>query len=357
MTDCGKDIVFPADAGFRMLPEWSSQEAVWLSWPHNPETWSDRPERMESVLKAYARFAAIITKYEKLYVNAGAAEPDDILNRIARAGGKTDNVTIYPFMTNDVWCRDHGPIFLRDQAGNRAIADFRYNAWGGKFPPWDQDNAIPRRIADALDIRRFEIPMICEGGALEINGAGDLLTTESVVLNSNRNPGLTKDEAERLLKRSLGAATVLWLESGMVGDDTDGHIDTLARFAGCDDVILAAVTVKSDTRNYDALERNRKRLEQMHAGNGKQFTVVPVPIPRTIYPENWREEVLPATYVNYLLVNSAVIVPTYRDDAADDAACRIIAQAFPGRTLETVDCYDIVLEGGALHCLSQQMPL
>ncbi len=356
MTDGGR--IFPADAGFRMMPEWAKQEAVWLSFPHNPETWSDRPDRMEHVLSAYSRFAAIVTKYENLYVNTGAAVPEDILERIANAGGNMENVRLFSFMTNDVWCRDHGPVFLKNPlTGERAAADFCYNAWGGKFPPWDQDNAIPQKITEALDIRRFEIPMVCEGGALEINNCGDLLTTESVILNSNRNPGMTKEHAEDLLKKSLGAASVLWLESGMVGDDTDGHIDTLARFAGCDDVILAAAAEKSDTKNYDALERNRKKLEQMYSGTGKRFTVVPVSIPKTIYPENWREEVLPATYVNYLLVNDAVIVPTYRDDQADRNACEIIAQAFPDRTLETVDCFDIILEGGALHCLSQQMIL
>ncbi len=353
MTDTG--LIYPADAGFRMPPEWCRQEAVFLSFPHNPVTWPGG--RMEKMLLAYAKFAAIITKYEKLYINTGAAEPEDILTRIEKAGGNTENIRLFPFMTNDVWCRDHGPVFLTDGKGGRAVADFRYNAWGGKFPPWEDDNAIPGKIAAAFDLPLFHIPFTCEGGALEINDAGDLLTTESVILNPNRNPGLTKNDAETMLKKALGAKNVLWLESGMDGDDTDGHIDTLARFAECDNVILAAAPPSRDPGIYGALERNRKALENMCSGNGERFTVIPVPVPATIYPENWREEVLPATYVNYLLVNDAVIVPVYGDNAADRYACDVIAQAFPRRTLETVDCFDIVLEGGALHCLSQQMPM
>ncbi len=344
----------PASHGFVMPPEWSRQEAIWLSWPHNPETW---PGKMDAASSAFAKFAAIISNYEKVCISRGNAKREIILNLLCDAGADMSNVEIFDFKTNDVWCRDHGPVFLKNPETNeRAIADFTYNSWGGKFPPWNLDNDIPKHIAEKFNIRRFPIPVICEGGALEINSLGDLLTTESVLLNDNRNPGISKDEMTQVLKDALGAKTVTWLKQGMVGDDTDGHIDTLARFVN-DDVILAAYDESAEGRNKEVLEANIRELEHSRNSNGKQYTVIPVPCPDPIYPENWREEVLPATYVNYLLVNDAIIVPTYRDKKNDDRACEIIASAFPNRKLETVDCFDIVLEGGALHCLSQQMPI
>lgn len=344
----------PASHGFAMPPEWSRQEAIWLSWPHNPETW---PGKMEEVSLVFARFAAVISLYEKVCISRGNARRDAIPDLLCDAGADMSNVEIFDFKTNDVWCRDHGPVFLKNRTtSERAIADFTYNSWGGKFPPWNLDNEIPSRIADTLGIRRFSIPVVCEGGALEINGLGDLLTTESVLLNGNRNPGVGKEEMTRILQEALGAKNVCWLKQGMTGDDTDGHIDTLARFAA-DDVVLAAVDDSSEGTNKAVLDANIRELERARNGRGRQYTVIPVPCPEPIHPENWREEVLPATYVNYLLVNDAVIVPTYRDDRRDDRACELIAAAFPGRKLETIDCFDIILEGGALHCLSQQMPL
>lgn len=343
----------PASLGFVMPPEWSRQEAIWLSWPHNPATW---PGKMEEINRVFARFAAVISLYEKVRISRGNARRETISDLLCDAGANMSNVELFDFRTNDVWCRDHGPVFLKNTAtGERAIADFIYNSWGGKFPPWNLDNDIPARIAEALGIRRFPVPVVCEGGALEINSLGDLITTESVLLNGNRNPGIGKDEMTRILMDALGAGSVLWLKQGMIGDDTDGHIDTLARFVS-DDTILAAVDDSAEGGNKAVLDANIRVLEQAHNGNGKPYTVIPVPCPDPIHPENWREEVLPATYVNYLLVNGAVLVPTYRDDRHDQKACDIIASVFPDRRLEPIDCFDIILEGGALHCLSQQMP-
>ncbi len=344
----------PASHGFRMPPEWSRQEAIWLSWPHNPATW---PGRMEQILQIFARFAAVISLYEKVCIIRGNARRETIQELLCDAGADISNVELFDFRTNDVWCRDHGPVFLRkDATGERAVADFSYNSWGGKFPPWNFDNDVPSRIAEALHLRRFPIPVVCEGGALEINGLGDLLTTESVVLNTNRNPGISRQEMTRILQEALGAETVFYLKRGMVGDDTDGHIDTLARFAA-DDVILAAVDDSPEGINKTVLDANFQDLERFRNGKGRQCTIIPIPCPAPIHPENWREEVLPATYVNYLLVNGAVLVPTYRDDRRDALACERIGAAFPNRKMETIDCFDIILEGGALHCLSQQMPL
>ena len=347
------DFVSPASQGFRMPAEWDRQEGIFLSWPHNPETWRGV---MDQVRKAFARFAAVISKYETVFIARSNAQTHEIESLLEKAGANLSRIRILEIPTNDVWCRDHGPVFVKNRkTGERAALDFRYNAWGGKFPPWDLDNSVPEQIARILGFRRFPIPFVCEGGALEINGLGDLMTTESVLLNPNRNPGLCKEDAEAILKSALGAENIIWLKQGMAGDDTDGHIDTLARFTD-NSTILAAVDETSTGRNRAVLEENLRMLEHARNGEGKTFRVIPLPLPDPIEPEGWREEVLPATYTNYLLVNGAVLIPTYRDDKHDAEACAIIASCFPERKVETIDCYDIILEGGALHCLSQQLP-
>ena len=344
----------PAQAGFSMPPEWAIQEATWLSWPLNPLTWPNVKERME---KAYASFAAAISQRQELRLSCVASEQLRILELLSDAGARMSNVKLFDFPTNDTWCRDHGPIFLKNaKSGETAIVDFIYNAWGGKFSPWDLDDAIPQRVAQSLSLRRFKIPFVCEGGALEVNSKGVLLTTESVILNPNRNPGKSKAEAERILIESLGLEQVLWLKSGMEGDDTDGHIDTLTRFIR-DDAVLAIVDENPGSQNHDTLRRNIEDLKAMRLPDGSRLEIVPLPSPKPIRPENWREETLPASYANFLIVNGAVLVPTYRQDAPDSKALEIIGSCFEDREIIPIDCFDIILEGGALHCLSQQQPL
>jgi len=344
----------PAAHGFVMPPEWDRQEAVFLSWPHNPETW---PGVMKQVQEAFADFAAAISRHENVRILRGNAPRACIEDLLAGAGADMSRVRIHDIPTNDVWCRDHGPVFVKNaRTGKRAAVDFSYNAWGGKFPPWDLDNAVPERIAGLLNLERFSVPFVCEGGALEVNGLGDLMTTESVLLNPNRNPGMEKTQAETILKHALGAKNIIWVKNGMTGDDTDGHIDTLARFAG-NNTVLAAVDETASGRNREILRENIRCIENARNGNGERFEIVPLPLPDPIEPDGWREPVLPATYTNYLLVNGAVLVPGYRDDKHDAQACEIIGACFPDRRIELLDCRDIILEGGALHCLSQQMPL
>lgn len=342
----------PREAGFFMPGEWEEQQGVLLSAPLNPETWVRNRAGME---KAYAAFGAAIAKYEKLYLNCVNAFRAGWLEKLERAGADMANVVLFDLPTDDAWCRDHGPIFLKNAVGVRAVVDFNYNAWGGKFPPWDLDNAVPEKIAALFGVRRFAVPFTCEGGALETDGRGTLLTTESVILNPNRNPGIGKAEAEKILGGALGVSRVLWLPSGLPGDDTDGHIDTLARF--CDPfTVLAPRPQRRDAPGADALLRNFTLLESMCAFNGERLTVVPLPVPDPIYPEGWREEILPATYTNFLIVNGAVLTPVYGQRKNDAAACAVLERAFPGRDIVPVDCRDILLEGGALHCLSQQIP-
>ena len=344
----------PADLGFRMPAEWTPQAAVWLSWPLNPVTWRDR---REALLSAYARFAAAISHHEPVRINCAIEHQSKARDDLRAAGANLARVEFFDIPTNDAWCRDHGPVFTRHrETGEVAVVDFTFNAWGGKFPPWDLDDAVPARVAEHLRLRRFVIPMICEGGALEVNGEGLLLTTESVLLNPNRNTGWDKARTESMLRGALGVDDILWLPSGLLGDDTDGHIDTLTRFFRPD----AVLTVHDDdpsNANHATLARNTRILEAFRTRAGNRLEVVRLPNPDPIRVDNWRQEVLPPSYANFLIVNDAVIVPTYRQPAKDDAALATLARCYPGRAIVPVDCHDIVLEGGALHCLSQQQPL
>ena len=341
----------PRELGYTFPAEWSDQRCIYLSWPCNPETWADC---FDAMISAYADFAAAISRRELLRIIVPADRNEAIAELLIDHGAALEQVEFFDIATNDAWCRDHGPVFLKNpETGKIAMTDFRYNAWGGKFA-WELDNAVPARIAKYLHCRRFAPAFVCEGGALETNGEGTLLTTRSVMLNANRNTGMTEKKAERILCDCLGMRKILWLDSGLPGDDTDGHIDTLARFL--DRRTVAAARVKKSHPGYDAVERNFQALRKMRNADGEPLEVVALPMPDPIRPKGWRTDILPATYANYLLINGAILFPTYRQDASAEAAMAILHQAFPDREIVPVDCYDILLEGGALHCLSQQQP-
>ncbi len=344
-TDRTHGYIFPA--------EWEEQASVILSCPLNPATWPHKRTAME---KAYTEFAAAISRFQTVRLICKAEAQAHFKELLMAAGAELSRLQFYDLPTNDAWCRDHGPIFIRQETtGERAILDFNYNAWGGKFIPWDDDNAVASRLAALLELPCIAVPLTCEGGALEGNGAGTLLTTESVLLNENRNPGLTKEEAERILIEYLGLDQVLWLKSGLAGDDTDGHIDTLTRFCSKNSV-LTIVDDDPLSPNYQVLLENEKALKAMRLADGSRLEVIRLPCPQAIRPSDWREEILPASYANFLIINGAVLVPTYRQDKYDKQALITIAEAFPEREIIPIDCHDIVLEGGALHCLSQQEP-
>ena len=341
----------PRELGYTFPAEWSRQSCVYLSWPVNPETWTGCFDSMES---AYSDFAAAISHHELLRIVVSAGHNERIAALLAEHGAQLEQVEFFDIATNDAWCRDHGPVFLKNpQTGKIALADFQYNAWGGKFT-WELDNAVPAQIARYLHCRRFTVPFTCEGGALETNGSGTLLTTRSVMLNSNRNDGMTESKAQQILCDSLGMRKILWLDSGLPGDDTDGHIDTLARFINSNTVLAAKV--KKDHPGFEAVENNFKALQKMRNADGEKLEVIPLPMPDPVYPNRWRTDILPATYANYLLINGAVLFPTYRQDGSANKAMDLLRQAFPSREIIPIDCYDILLEGGALHCLSQQQP-
>lgn len=344
-----------AASGFFMPAEWSPQEAVWLSWPvDDPRHWGG--VKRDLMWEKFAEIAAAISRHQTVRINAPGPSHPAIAAACNRAKAVPERVELFDHPHNDVWCRDHGPIFVKHRlTGETAVTNWGFNAWGGKFPPWDLDDSIPGRIADALGKRCFEGGMILEGGAIEVNGAGQLLTTEAVLLNPNRNPHLTKADIETKLREGLGVSEVLWLKQGIEGDDTDGHIDDLARFID-ETTILACVEKDAGSPNKPVLDDNLARLRSFSGPDGRLFEVVPIPLPEACEVAGWRLPVLPASYVNFLIVNNGVLVPAFRQHRNDDRALGIIRELFPGRTVSGIDCLDLVEEGGTLHCISQQQP-
>lgn len=340
----------PSALGFRMPAEWEPQEAVWLSWPHNRATW---PGNFRPIPAKFAEIAAQISVREKVRINVEARQRSRVLALLKKAGADRANVELFNHPTNDAWCRDHGPIFVRnDRSGEVALTDWQYNAWGGKYPPFDEDNRIPRRIGRALGLRRFEKKMVLEGGSIDVDGEGLLLTTEACLLNKNRNPRLSREGIEAGLRGSLGIRTVLWLGDGIVGDDTDGHVDDLARFHGAGAVVTVVERNPRDA-NYRALRENRDRLRSMRTRSGGRLRVTELPMPA---PCAYRGRRLPASYANFLVANGAVLMPTFRQARRDREAAEVLESCFPGRDVVPIDCLELVVGLGTLHCISQQQP-
>lgn len=333
-----------------MPAEWEPQEAVWLSWPHNRDTW---PGYFESIPAVFADIGAAITRYQKLRVNGAAALKPDALRLLREAGACMERVEWFDHETNDSWCRDHGPIFVRNPSTREvALTDWQYNAWGGKYPPFDLDNRIPGKIADAIGLRRFACDMVLEGGSIEVDGQGQLLTTEACLLHPNRNPHLTREQIEDALRRGLGVHTIHWVGDGIIGDDTDGHIDDLTRFFRPDG-LLTVVEPNTDDPNHPILQENLERLQSLRTPDGRPFTIRELPMPAPCHREGQR---MPASYANFLVINGAVLLPVFRQPGTDKEAAEILADAFPGREIIPIDALDLVWGLGTLHCISQQQP-
>jgi len=342
----------PKELGYRFPAEWEPQAAIWFAWPVRRSLWPDCFDRVREQLAALYVLAA---RYQTIRVLC-AAEEQPILTELMQKAGDTDTaaVELYDYQSDDVWIRDFGPLFLvHDRRQELCIADWRYNAWGNKFPDQQKDDRASAWIADQLGIRRFAFDQVLEGGAVESNGAGHILTTEVVVLNPSRNGETTAAMVERQLTSGLGADKVLWLHDGLVGDDTDGHIDNLARFFKEDGILIAEVADYEDA-NYPALAENVRRLQDFRTAHGEPFASVQLPLPDPITHDG---EPLAASYLNFVVLNGAVLVPTYSQAKNDTEALEIIGDCFPDREIVGVDCTDIIKEGGALHCMSQHQPL
>lgn len=343
----------PKEQGFRMPAEWEPQEAIWLSWPSHPESW---PSKGAVIERQFANTATAITRHETVRINAAAQAHDRIKQALNDANADMDRVQLYAHPNDDVWCRDHGPIFVKHREnGSLAVTDWGFNGWGDKFEPYDLDNTIPSQIAETLELPLFQSDMVLEGGSIEVNSRGQLLTTEAVLLNPNRNPDLGRYEIEARLKETLGITEVNWLGQGIEGDDTDGHIDDIARFVD-DTTIVLSWERDNKNSNHRMLHENRERLQDMRTPEGSKFEIIEIPLPQACEVPGWRLPVLPASYVNFLILNTAVLVPTFDQKRGDTQGCGILGELFPGREIIPISCLDIVEEGGALHCISQQQP-
>ena len=340
----------PAKLGFQMPAEWEPQEAVWLSWPHNRATW---PGQFRPIPYVFAEIVKQISRFEDVRINCAAKLQPRAKRLCAKAGADMTRVKFYNHPTNDTWCRDHGPIFVKHRrTGEVAVTDWVHNAWGGKYPPYDLDNKIPPSIARALKLHRFENDMVLEGGSIDVNGAGLLLTSEQCLLNKNRNPQLFRSDIEQNLRDYLGVEQVLWVGEGIVGDDTDGHIDDITRFYQTDGFITCVEPNRRDP-NHKLLAENLERLRGFRTPAGKKFSIVELPMPK---PFVFRGQQVPASYANFLIINGAVLVPQFRQPRRDAAACEIIGHCFPGREVVPIDCYHLIWGLGTLHCISQQQP-
>lgn len=342
----------PQQLGYYFPAEFHPHEATWLSWPHKEASW---PGKIHTIFPFYSQFVKYLADSEKVRINVA----DEVMKAFATghlqaAGVNLANVEFFFHPTNDAWCRDHGPAFLINPAAEqkKVVVDWNYNAWGGKYPPFDQDDIIPTLIAKHFSLPVYHPGIIMEGGSVEFNGKGTILTSTCCLLNENRNPHLGREQVEAYLHQYYGARQVLWVEEGIVGDDTDGHIDDTIRFVNEDTVLTVVETDKQD-ENYEILQQNLRQLSQMRLLNGKQLNIAELPMPDAVIHEDQR---LPASYANFYISNKYVIVPTFRC-SKDDQALRIIAGCFKDREVVGIDSTEIIWGLGSFHCLSQQEPL
>jgi agmatine deiminase len=355
----------PRALGYRMPAEWEPHQATWLAWPHNPEDW---PGKFQSIPWLYAEIVRLLAAHERVHlIVENASARLRVTSMLARAGANLDQVTFHAWPTDRGWTRDSGPIFIkkdrvRNREGHVALTNWRFNAWA-KYSDWRLDDKLPGRVTKLLGLPSWQPfiqsengtrqTVVLEGGSIDVNGAGTLLTTEECHLSDlqQRNPGVSRAQLERVFHDYLGIDQTIWLNRGIVGDDTHGHIDDIARFAAPATIVAA---VEPDTRdpNHAPLAENLSRLKSARTPQGKQFTVVELPMPR---PVVFRGQRLPASYANFYIANGLVLVPTFHDPN-DRVALNTLAELFPGREVIGVHSVDLIWGLGALHCMTQQQP-
>lgn len=344
----------PAAHGYSFPAEWQRQAGTWISWPR-PEGISF-PDRYHESIEDVIGVIAAIAHYQPVHLNVPNANYERIVRDVLDVRGvPLRRIRFHHIPTNECWTRDHGPAFVTRRRRGRteaAIVDWAYNAWGGKHPPYDADDAVPSRVAVELGLPVFHPGIVMEGGAVDMNGAGTILTTTSCLLHRNRNPGLTRQEIESYLLAYYGQRHVVWLGKGIAGDDTDGHVDDLARFIGPRTIVTGVEPDTADD-NHHVLRDNRRRLARARDEAGRPFEIVELPMPA---PVRYKGERLPATYVNFLFVNGALLVPTFGQPARDRRAVTLLQRALPRRQVIGVPCKALIWGLGAIHCLTQQQP-
>jgi agmatine deiminase len=346
-------VTTPAALGYRMPAEWHRHAATWLTWPKDPVTWPDRVPQVQDI---FIHMMELLAPHEIVNV---LVDDEDTKQRVRQrlasgpARAHADNVHLHIIETVDSWIRDYGPNFLvRDRDGVVGYNHWGFNAWGGKYETLMLDARVPLLLAAQLaDFQRFEPGLILEGGSIDVNGAGVVLTTEQCLLNKNRNPRLGRDEIERALRDYLGAQHILWLGEGVAGDDTDGHIDDIARFVATDTIVCAVEEDPADA-NYHPLQDNLQRLQHARDPHGRPYRVITLPMPGPVPAEG---DPLPASYANFYIANNVVLLPVY-GHANDRRAVEILQPLFPDRHVVPINCEPLVWGMGAIHCVTQQQP-
>lgn len=345
-----KDIQTPSSKELYFPAEWHPHRATWLSWPHNTNSW---PGKIKTIYQPYCQFIKEVAKGERVCINVADLKMEtSARNLLIEIGADLSQIDFFHHPTNDAWCRDHGPAFVINQK-EKAIVNWGYNAWGDKYPPYDLDNKIPELVATKLDLATYHPGIVMEGGSVEFNDRGILLTTTACLLNKNRNPHLNQTEIETYLKNYYGAKEIWWIGDGIVGDDTDGHIDDITRFVN-NNTIVTVVEPNEADENHQPLQENLEKLRQFKMPDSSPLNVVELPMPAPVVYEDQR---LPASYANFYIANSCVAVPTYRDKKNDPLAMEILQSLFSDRKVIGIDSTDIVWGLGSFHCLSQQEPL
>ncbi|MBP6055235.1 MAG: agmatine deiminase family protein [Cytophagaceae bacterium] len=341
----------PKELGFYFPAEWDAHESTWITFPHNDHSWQG--DKLADMYPEYFALIKAISVGEIVNIQVN----DDqlaafIKSQLAVYGIEESQIRLHIQPTNDAWCRDHGPAILVNQSGDeRLLVDWGYNAWGGKYPPFDSDNESPTRIASILGLNKVIPGIIMEGGSVDFNGAGTVLTSRSCLLNPNRNPHLSQAQIEQYLCDYYGVEQVLWVSDGIVGDDTDGHIDDTVRFVN-EDTVIAMVEPNEQDENHSVLAQNLRELQAMRLPNGKPLNIVEIPMPAAVVIEEFRA---PGSYANFYICNAGVLVPTF-DCAQDAFALETLAQFFTDRPVIGLSAKKIIWGQGSFHCLTQQEP-
>jgi agmatine deiminase len=351
MTKTNSSQATPQSLGYFMPAEWMPHRATWLAWPHNRQTW---PTQLETVREVWVQIIQALALSEQvlLLVNDEQTRQDVVL-RLKNVGTVMKNISILTIPTVDVWMRDYGPTFLT-RAGNEnplVLNDWIFNGWGKKYKSYEDDDRVAKEMASLLQVPVFNHSVVLEGGSIEVNGAGTCLTTEQCLLNKNRNPHMSRGEIEQFLKEALGVKHLIWLGEGIIGDDTDGHIDDIARFINPTTVVCVLESNPKD-ENYAPLRENYERLQGARDQDGNRLSIVTLPCPAPVYCAGSR---LPASYANFYIANEGVLTPVF-DDPNDYKALGILQELFPERRVVGLPCKALVAGLGAIHCVTQQEP-
>jgi len=335
----------PASLGYRMPAEWEKHQGTWLSWPKDPSTFPG--EILRRVEATYEKMVKSLARGEDVHILVDDAKE---AARVGAMLGSVERVSFAQIRTVDVWTRDYCPIYVKGQ--DLALVKWKFNAWGEKYEDLKPDDEAGNRVADSTGLMVFRPNLVLEGGSVDVNGTGSLITSEQCLLNRNRNPTESRRDLEKALEDYLGARNVVWLKNGIEGDDTDGHVDDIARFVGQKRVVVGVEPDESDS-NHEVLERNLHIIEEAVDEKGRSLEVTEVPMPERLSSEDGR---LPASHLNFYIGNDVVLVPTF-GGRSDALAVKTVEQAFPDREAVGIDCRALVFGLGTLHCVTQQIPL